>query len=259
MGRCFVIQPFDQGGPYDRRYDEVLAPAIGGAGLEPYRVDRDPGADVPIETIESEIRSASVCIADISDDNPNVWYELGFAGAAGKDVVLLSSATREKYPFDIQHLNVIRYDLTSPSDFETLSSRIEARLDAIVKRPTRIQELTAVTRQDETEGLKEHEIAALVTIMGECIGPGEMLSTYQLRSQMEQAGYTPAATGMAVRKLASQGLVEVHKDRDFDGDEFTGCAITDQGAAWLSEHEEKVELRVQQTQHAPFNDDDIPF
>ena len=103
MGRCFVIQPFDEGGFYDRRYAEVLAPAVRGAGLEPYRVDRDPSADVPIETIESEIQSAAACIAGISEDNPNVWYELGYAMAARKDVVLLSSAARKRYPFDIQH------------------------------------------------------------------------------------------------------------------------------------------------------------
>ena len=40
MGRCFVIQPFDQG-PFDKRYDDVFAPAICDAGLEPYRVDRN--------------------------------------------------------------------------------------------------------------------------------------------------------------------------------------------------------------------------
>lgn len=43
MSTCFVIQPFD-GGPFDKRYDDVIAPAIVAAGLEPYRVDRDPRA-----------------------------------------------------------------------------------------------------------------------------------------------------------------------------------------------------------------------
>ncbi len=42
MPTCFVIQPFDKGGPYDKRYRGVLVPAITDAGLEPYRVDEDP-------------------------------------------------------------------------------------------------------------------------------------------------------------------------------------------------------------------------
>lgn len=259
MGRCFVIQPFDDGGPYDRRYDQVLAPTIKSVGLEPYRVDRDASADVPIEAIESEIQNAAGCIADISEDNPNVWYELGYAMAARKDVVLLSSATRKRYPFDIQHRSIVRYEPASPSDFADLSADIGARLIAILERPSRIQELAIVTRQEETEGLKDYEIAVLVTIMGECISPGEMLSVYQLRSQMEQAGYTPAAAGLAARRLASRGLVVSGTERNYDGDEFSGYAITDEGVAWLSEHEEKVELRVKRTPPNPFSDHEIPF
>jgi len=35
------MQPFD-GGDFDSRYEDVIAAAIREAGLEPYRVDRDP-------------------------------------------------------------------------------------------------------------------------------------------------------------------------------------------------------------------------
>jgi hypothetical protein len=41
MTTCFVIQPFDSG-KYDKRYADVYRPAIVDAGLEPYRVDKDP-------------------------------------------------------------------------------------------------------------------------------------------------------------------------------------------------------------------------
>ena len=40
MFRCFVIQPFDGGQRYDKRYEDVFEPAIRDAGLEPYRMDR---------------------------------------------------------------------------------------------------------------------------------------------------------------------------------------------------------------------------
>ena len=40
MPRCFVIQPFDGGQRYDKRYKDVFEPAIKNADLEPYRVDR---------------------------------------------------------------------------------------------------------------------------------------------------------------------------------------------------------------------------
>ena len=37
MSICFVIQPFD-GGTFDKRYEDIIAPAIKEAGLESYRV-----------------------------------------------------------------------------------------------------------------------------------------------------------------------------------------------------------------------------
>ena len=51
---CFVIQPFD-GGKFDKRYDDVFAPAINSIpGLNAYRVDKDFGVEVPIDTVERE-------------------------------------------------------------------------------------------------------------------------------------------------------------------------------------------------------------
>lgn len=97
--RCCIFQPFDNG-PFDKRYTDVLEPAIKAAKLEPYRVDRDPKATIPIDTLHIEIRSCSACLADITMDNPNVWYELGFAIAAGKPVIMICSEERAKrFPF----------------------------------------------------------------------------------------------------------------------------------------------------------------
>src|SRR5580698_7444267 len=99
MPTCFVIQPFDAG-KFDKRYNDVYAHAIKDAGLEPYRVDKDPAAGVPIEAIEEGIRTSAICLADITTDNPNVWYELGFAFASGRPVVMVCSKERpdKKYP-----------------------------------------------------------------------------------------------------------------------------------------------------------------
>src|SRR5688500_17614708 len=109
MPRCFVIQPFDLG-KFDKRYNDICRPAIEAAGLEPYRVDQDPATSIPIEDIEAGIRGAAICFADITLDNPNVWFELGFAIAERKPIVLVCSDERHtRFPFDIQHRTVTRY------------------------------------------------------------------------------------------------------------------------------------------------------
>ena len=110
MSTCFVIQPFDNGGKFDKRYRDVLEPAIREAGLEPYRVDVDPSVSVPIDAIQNGIRRAAVCLADITLDNPNVWFELGYALASDKQMCLVCSEERtSKYPFDVQHRSIIKY------------------------------------------------------------------------------------------------------------------------------------------------------
>jgi hypothetical protein len=93
MAHCFVIQPFD-GGKFDKRYDDIFAPAIATAGLEPYRVDRDPGVEVPVDDIHRGITTAAACLADITTDNPNVWFELGVAIASQRLVVIVCSKER---------------------------------------------------------------------------------------------------------------------------------------------------------------------
>jgi hypothetical protein len=52
MRNCFVIQPFDRGA-FDKRFEDVFEPAIKGAELIAYRVDRDPGVSIPIDEIEN--------------------------------------------------------------------------------------------------------------------------------------------------------------------------------------------------------------
>jgi len=125
MPTCFVIQPFDSG-KFDKRFDDVYKPAIEAAGFEAYRVDRDPKVEVPIEAIEDGIRGAAICLADITTDNPNVWYELGFAFAAGRPVVMVCSdeRTNHRYPFDIQHRAIINYKAEAPRDFDSLQNSI---------------------------------------------------------------------------------------------------------------------------------------
>ena len=66
-----------------------FAPAVKNAGLEPYRVDRDLSVSIPIQAIEENIRDADVCLADISEETPNVWFEVGYALANGKEIVLV--------------------------------------------------------------------------------------------------------------------------------------------------------------------------
>ena len=127
---CFVAQPFDRG-KFDQRYQDVIKPAIESLGLYAYRVDEDFTVEIPINTIESKILSASIVVAEITTDNPNVWFELGYALALAKPIILLCSDERKTtFPFDVRHRNIITYHTGSLGDFEEYRTRLKKAISA---------------------------------------------------------------------------------------------------------------------------------
>jgi len=71
--------------------------------------------------IWNEIRRAEVVVAEISDENPNVFYELGFAHALGKEVILLSQNVLNR-PFDISTARLLHYRV---DDLPLLGKRLK--------------------------------------------------------------------------------------------------------------------------------------
>lgn len=255
MARCFVIQPFD-GGVFDKRYDDVLKPAIEKAGLEAYRVDRDPGVAIPIESIEKGIRDSELCLAEITTDNPNVWFELGFAIASGKEVILVCAHREKPFPFDIQHRHVIAYQSEAPSDFRKLGESLTERLLAATQRERTIAQL-ADSPIVETEGLDSHEITALVTVMESGLDPESAPSAYLIKGDMNKAGFTDVAAVLAIKRLQQLGMVESTDVSNFNND-YIGFIVTKRGEEWLMRNQAKISLR-RHRKHEVLADDALPF
>lgn len=246
MPKCFVIQPFDKG-KYDKRYSDVFEKAIRAAGFEPYRVDRDPAVEIPIDQIEEQIRDADICLAEISTDNPNVWFELGFAVAVGKSVVMVSCTTERtgKFPFDVQHRRVITYESDSPKDFSALGKKITEQLSARSKGDNALRSISENQPTKEMQGLKNFEIAALSVLAGEHT-TADWTSGAELKHRMEKFGYTPHATTLAVYRLIALKFVEEGRETADVGETFKTFSPTAAGLGWLSENVDKLTL-----QHSP--------
>jgi hypothetical protein len=247
MATCFVMQPFDRG-KFDRRFDDVFGPAIKAAGLEPYRVDRDPGVSIPVEDIERGITGAEICFAEITTDNPNVWFELGYAIASGKPVCLVCSKERTtSFPFDVRHRTIIEYDVGSSSDFAKLGSAVTDRIRAMLERERSVATINSLTPATTTHGLSAHELSALAIIGCKLDSAG--VSIWEVEQQMEKAGYTELAAGLAVRSLMQQGFATLDRTEDFDGREYTMCKVTASGVDWLLANVDNLSLRI--TNRAP--------
>jgi hypothetical protein len=243
MPTCFVIQPFDAG-KYDKRFVDVFSPAIKAAGLEPYRVDQDPKVEIPIDAIESGISAANVCLADITTDNPNVWYELGYAFASGRPVVMVCSDERtgRKYPFDIQHRTIIPYLSDSTQDFEKLKQGITARIQALAQRGDAMRRLAEVEQVAPVEGLSQGELVVLASVAGVRTDPGGGLSVHLAKQDVERAGFTPVGFALGLRRLQKKGLIALYNVDDRDG-VYEAVKVTDEGWDWIERNEGKFILR----------------
>lgn len=124
---CFVIQRFD-GERYDQRFFDIIKPVVEDCKLEAYRVDQDPSADVIIDRVMEKIKSAAIVIAEISTDRPNVWFELGYARALSKPVIMMCENNRKEIPLDICHQNILFYRTDSSSDFDVLKQKLKERI-----------------------------------------------------------------------------------------------------------------------------------
>ena len=261
MPTCFVIQPFDFG-KFDKRFKETFVPAIRTAGFEPYRVDEDPQADVLTTAIEEGIRSAAVCLADITTDNPNVWFELGYALATNRPVVMVCSNERVgKFPFDIQHRAIIRYKTEAQSDFLTLSESIIERLKAAGERGQTLQRIAEADPVAPVSGLSQIELSVLAVAAGAAL-PGAGFSLWSLQNDGEKIGLAPIGISLALHRLMQKEFLENVMVDDQNGD-YPGVAITSSGWGWIDANDGHFTLRRPAKEPSKYGDgitdDDIPF
>jgi len=243
MATCFVIQPFD-GGKYDARYEDIFVPAIKGAGLEPYRTDLDPSVSVPIEAVENGIRDSAVCLADITTDNPNVWYELGYAFAVGIPVVMVCGDERTgKYPFDIQHRTVIPYKAHAPRDFEKLQQGITKRIQALTASDKVLRRLSDAEQVAPLQGLTQPELAILAAIAGELFLPDSRVAVYRIKRETERAGFTAIGFSMGVRRLTAKAFIVQQTIEDEEGHPYDAFGISEEGWDWIEQNEDNFRVR----------------
>jgi len=131
---CFVIMPFAD--PIGGYYELIYEPAIKKTGLTPVRADTDIfGTGKIIEQIWAGLKRAKVLVAELTDRNPNVLYELGLAHALNKPVVLISS-NEDDVPFDVRHVRVIYYDVNDPFWGEKLIAKVAENVASALANPT---------------------------------------------------------------------------------------------------------------------------
>jgi tetratricopeptide (TPR) repeat protein len=143
--RAFIMMPFGKKKAadgtiidFDAVYRELLAPAVTAAGLSPHRADADRrGGSIHADMFQ-DLLLAEFVVADLTLDNPNVWYEIGVRHALRAGGAVLTYALRDRLPFDIAGQRMQRYTLKKgeldpdlvEAERTALTEAIEATLGA---------------------------------------------------------------------------------------------------------------------------------
>ena len=109
----FGTKPGKDGEPihFNRVYEEYIEPALKEAGLQPFRADQEMRAGDIRTDMFQELLMADLVVADLSTDNPNVWYELGIRHALRARGVVLVSGGGVPAAFDLYTDRKLRYSL----------------------------------------------------------------------------------------------------------------------------------------------------
>lgn len=136
---CFVISPIGkEGTELYQRYKDLLELIIIPAlerydGLEVIRGDhciREARIDT---SVIEKVQNADLCICDITEPNPNVFYELGRRDETGKPILLLKQAESGELPVDIATRRYVKYNWDARSVHET-QKQIRAFVEPLLEK-----------------------------------------------------------------------------------------------------------------------------
>jgi tetratricopeptide (TPR) repeat protein len=137
---CFVLMPFgrkpDATGAiidFDAVYQQLIAPAIRDAGLEPIRADEEMTGGIVHKPMFERLILCEYAVADLTLANANVFYELGVRHAVRPYSTVLLFASGTRLPFDVQLDRGLPYFLSPaglPDDVEATRSQLAERLAA---------------------------------------------------------------------------------------------------------------------------------
>lgn len=103
---ALVIMPFDP--KFDDVYRIGIQEAASSLGIRAERLDDMIFAEGMMERLYDQVQAADIVIAEMSEKNVNVFYEVGYADAKDKLCILLTRDTSD-LPFDLRHRRHIVY------------------------------------------------------------------------------------------------------------------------------------------------------
>lgn len=167
---CFVISPIgEEASDIRERSDQVLKHIITSSvehlGYTIIRADKISEPGIITTQIIEHIVDAELVIADLTDKNPNVFYELAIRHAIRKPLVQLIKKG-EVIPFDVAATRIIQFDLHSLDSVAAAKEEIISQVKSLESGKSEINNPISVSLDlkllKESGNLEERSLADIV-------------------------------------------------------------------------------------------------
>lgn len=184
MSQAFVIMQIgDQ--DLDTVYKSAVLPAITSCGIDAKRVDKHNEGGLLKSEIISFIQDSDIIIADLTNERPNCYLEIGYTMGIDKFKNLILTVREDHFPdspnhvrggpkihFDLAGYDILSWSQDSLDEFqEELEKRIQRRL--LIITPSSVSPSGVTTwdkewikkhRQKAEEGIKKIDLPGLMEI-----------------------------------------------------------------------------------------------
>lgn len=136
--KCFVIAPIDEKGSEIRKrsnriFSEIVKPITEQFSYETTRAPLSEGGIINIKIIK-KLFDADLVIADLTNSNPNVFYELGVRHAINKPTIQIIKEG-QKLPFDVSPIETISLDIDNTDSINECKEELKKQIQYIGKNP----------------------------------------------------------------------------------------------------------------------------
>jgi hypothetical protein len=170
---CFVVAEFGTTSESKKRSEQTLRHLIR-AILEPrgYDVVRADDIHAPgliTHQIIEHLLDDDLVVADLTGNNPNVFYEMAVRHAAAKPIIHILT-DGEKIPFDVKDVRTVYYALDDPDRLEDARQLFESAVVEIEKAPDEgrnnpisvVRHLRLLEASDDPEAVEMGEVLSAI-------------------------------------------------------------------------------------------------
>jgi hypothetical protein len=173
--RCFVISPIgsdnsDVRGRADKILTHIIAPVADECGYEALRADKISEPGMITTQVIQHIMEDPMVVADLTDQNANVFYELAVRHIIRKPFVQLIQKG-QRIPFDTAGIRTIELDHTDLDSVASAKMELKKQIQYTAANPDKIQNPIIATidleKLRESDNPEKRQIAEILTGMSE--------------------------------------------------------------------------------------------